>query len=184
MLGSPPLAGPGIPLCPLPRAFLSTSLGVGTPLPAALPAGSRSAGLQPETKANKRHIRGERNSGWTQRLLCCICNSFLLSFLFKRGHLGRSGQQEVCSIPSPAQRPWRWQRRWPWAAAAPVPPSRPSLPFVPAGPRCCLGRRRRGRPRARLAPSPGLVVAAVKPGPDGVRFDKSRGACPSFISLL
>ncbi|XP_053934444.1 E3 ubiquitin-protein ligase MARCHF11-like isoform X2 [Cuculus canorus] len=36
----------------------------------------------------------------------------------------------------------------------------------------------------RLAPSPGLVVAAVKPGPAGSRFDKSRGACPSFISLF
>lgn len=57
-------------------------------------------------------------------MLCCICISPLLSFLFKRGHFGRSGQQEVCSSPSPAQQRCRSQRRWPSAPGAPV----PSLP--------------------------------------------------------
>lgn len=76
-------------------------------------------------------------------------------------------------------------QRWSFAAEPPDPPSHPATAFCShrTQPRCCLaGQGHTGGPVC-LAPSPGLVLVAVTPGPSGGCCDKSGGVCPSFISL-
>ncbi|XP_064527434.1 transcription initiation factor TFIID subunit 4-like [Pseudopipra pipra] len=89
-------------------------------------------------------------------------------------NFGSRGQQEVGSSPSPAQQ-CRLQQRSPSAVEPLDPSSHPDAAFCSrrTEPRfCSVGRGSTGS-SACLAPSPGLVVATVTPGPGGGRSDKS-----------